>query len=348
VVVIPAHNESASIAVSVASVTNQCYPSELRRVVVVADNCEDDTARVAGNAGAEVWERTDRQRRGKGAALAWAFERMQAENPRADAVVVMDADCTAGPDLLASFAQRLADGASFLQGRYEANNSTDSPDAALRSAAFLIYNVVRPRGKCALGLSAGLSGTGMCLRLDGLDAVPWEPHSVVEDLEHHAAILAAGMRVQFVDSARVFTPVPQRLRGTREQQQRWDGGRMAVSFAAGRRLLRLGLRTANPRTTLEGVELMLLFPQGFQALVMVLALTLAAVSRSRTSARLSMAAMAGEAVYVVGGLAQCRAPRHLYLGLLQAPRLLAGKLPVYAGLVRHGAPKEWGRSVRNA
>jgi 1,2-diacylglycerol 3-beta-glucosyltransferase len=47
-VVIPAHDEEASIARCVESLRAQTYPSELVDVVVVADNCTDDTAAVAG------------------------------------------------------------------------------------------------------------------------------------------------------------------------------------------------------------------------------------------------------------------------------------------------------------
>jgi cellulose synthase/poly-beta-1,6-N-acetylglucosamine synthase-like glycosyltransferase len=66
-VLIPAHNESAGI-----EATLRCLQAQLRagdRVLVVADNCDDDTAAVARDAGAEVIERIDAIHRGKGFAL---------------------------------------------------------------------------------------------------------------------------------------------------------------------------------------------------------------------------------------------------------------------------------------
>ena len=87
-IVIPAHDEAAVIARTLAELP----PSEsLARVVVVADNCVDDTAAIAGSAGAQVVVRTDVERRGKGFALAAAREFLRADPP--DVVVILDADC---------------------------------------------------------------------------------------------------------------------------------------------------------------------------------------------------------------------------------------------------------------
>src|SRR5262245_25077477 len=60
-VLIPAHNEEAGIATTIRNVLEQTVPSD--RVLVVADNCDDRTAQVAREAGAEVVERADAERR---------------------------------------------------------------------------------------------------------------------------------------------------------------------------------------------------------------------------------------------------------------------------------------------
>src|SRR4051812_22547884 len=65
-------------------------------LVVVADRCTDATAQLARAAGASVLERTDGPP-GKGAALAWALERVLAESRPPDAIAVVDADCRATP-----------------------------------------------------------------------------------------------------------------------------------------------------------------------------------------------------------------------------------------------------------
>src|SRR5581483_6965365 len=94
-VVVPAHDEEVSIARCVASLTAQSYPTELYEVVVVADNCRDDTAARAGAAGATVLERHDQSARGKGHALRFGFDHVLRADPAPDAVVVVDADSVA-------------------------------------------------------------------------------------------------------------------------------------------------------------------------------------------------------------------------------------------------------------
>ena len=65
-VVVPAHDEERGVSATVRSLLAVEYPPELRRVVVVADNCTDRTAARAAEAGAIVLVRNDPGRRGKG------------------------------------------------------------------------------------------------------------------------------------------------------------------------------------------------------------------------------------------------------------------------------------------
>jgi len=66
-VLIPAHNEASLIASTLESIRPQLASSD--RLIVVADNCSDDTAAIAAGAGAESIVRTDQTKRGKGFAL---------------------------------------------------------------------------------------------------------------------------------------------------------------------------------------------------------------------------------------------------------------------------------------
>src|SRR5258708_38764066 len=58
-VIVPAHDEELGIAATVESLLAVDYPAELRRVLVVADNCGDATAARARDAGAVGLARTD-------------------------------------------------------------------------------------------------------------------------------------------------------------------------------------------------------------------------------------------------------------------------------------------------
>src|SRR5580698_3636168 len=66
-VVMPAHDEESIIAAALRAVMPQLSSTD--RVIVVADNCSDQTASIAAAEGAEVIVRSDSIRRGKGYAL---------------------------------------------------------------------------------------------------------------------------------------------------------------------------------------------------------------------------------------------------------------------------------------
>lgn len=241
VVVVPAHDESAGIGRTVASLLALEWPSELRRICVVADNCSDDTATRAREAGAEVIERNDPERRGKGYALDLAFTNLLHEGS-CDAMVVVDADTAVAPGLLAAFAARLEEGAQALQAFYGVLN----PDAGWRTRlitiALAIFHRLRGRGREALGLSCGLRGNGMCFTADTLRQVPHRAFSIVEDLEYGLQLGRAGIRVEFVDDTHVLGEMVSSEQSARSQRQRWEGGRAQILKRYGWPMLGEGIR----------------------------------------------------------------------------------------------------------
>jgi len=91
-VLVPAHNESIGLRDTVDDIRKQLHSAD--RVLVVADNCTDDTATVARSAGAEVTERHDTHKIGKGYALHWGLTYLGADPP--EIVIIIDADCRIG------------------------------------------------------------------------------------------------------------------------------------------------------------------------------------------------------------------------------------------------------------
>ncbi|MGB3715272.1 MAG: glycosyltransferase, partial [Candidatus Promineifilaceae bacterium] len=75
-VIIPAHNEELVIGRTVSNLLKMNYRQEMIDIVVIADNCDDNTAQVAREAGAICLEREAEPRGRKGYALAWYLERV--------------------------------------------------------------------------------------------------------------------------------------------------------------------------------------------------------------------------------------------------------------------------------
>ena len=222
-VLIPAHNEETLIVRAIQSVL-QSADSAATTVLVVAHNCTDATAAKARAAGASVLLLDDSTRSGKGYALSEGFRAALAGDSQA--VLVMDADSLMDANLLAHVRHQLQAGARALQCRYEVNNSHDSARTKLMSLAFFGMNVIRPRGRARLGFSAGIVGNGFVIHRDVLTLVPYGSHSIVEDVEYHLALLRAGIRVRFVDTAGVRGEMPATSKSSRAQRARWEGGRI--------------------------------------------------------------------------------------------------------------------------
>lgn len=72
VILVPAHNESVGIKTTLETLLPQINSPE--NIIVIADNCIDDTAAIARQYGVTVLERQDTQRRGKGYALDYSLQ----------------------------------------------------------------------------------------------------------------------------------------------------------------------------------------------------------------------------------------------------------------------------------
>lgn len=245
VVVVPAHDEERGIAATVASLRAMDWPAEQVRIVVVADNCADATAARAAAAGAEVLVRVDASRRGKGHALAFAFERVLSD-AWADAVVVVDADTSVSRELLRAFDARFEAGTEALQAEYGVRNPGASWRTRLLVVALATFHGARSNARERLGLSVGLRGNGMAFARSVLERVPYTAYSLVEDVEYGLRLGEAGIRVGHVPEARVLGDMAASSSAAETQRDRWERGRRALARGEARRLLRLALARRDP------------------------------------------------------------------------------------------------------
>ncbi|HWD76098.1 MAG TPA: glycosyltransferase family 2 protein [Solirubrobacteraceae bacterium] len=344
-VLIPAHNEERGVADAVHALIAQAYPADRLAVIVIADNCTDDTAGVAARAGATVWPREDPVARGKGPALSWALERLRRELPATEAVLIVDADCIASPNLCAVVAERLADPrVQAVQARYDVSNPDASPTAALRAAGFILRHVIRARGRARLGLSAGLFGSAMAFRMDLFDEVQW-PSSITEDTELHLLLVQRGIRVDFAEGAGVHSPMPTTADAAVEQQIRWESGNAQLTGAYLMRLVARGLVTGDVQLLVAGGELLVPSQSMLAAGSLGVGVVSVALGRRGTAA-LAAATAVGQAVYVFGGLTAAGAPPASLRALAHAPEFVAARLRVLARVASGRRAETWVRTTR--
>lgn len=241
-VIVPAHDEAAGIGRTIASLKKLAWPTDDYRIVVVADNCTDDTAAIAAASGANVIERHDLQQRGKGYALNYAFAQ-SARDRWARAVVVVDADSEASSNLLSTIATRVASGAHAVQVHYDVLNPQASWRTRLMTIAMGAFHTVRSRAREHLGLSCGIRGNGWCVTHELLEKIPYRAFSLTEDIEYGIDIGIQGYRVFYCDEAQVYGEMVSTAKSAGSQRQRWEQGRFQLIRERTWPLLRLGLAT---------------------------------------------------------------------------------------------------------
>ena len=197
-VLIPAHNEGNGIVPTLADIKNQLQPGD--RMLVVVDNCTDDTEEVATSAGAEITVRSDLTRIGKGYALDWGIDRLSDDPPAI--VIVIDADCRFVPGTLDRLAITCAQSQRPVQSLYLMTAPTGPTiNHQVAEFAWRVKNWVRPLGLHALGLPCQLMGTGMAFPWDVIRSADLSSGFIVEDLKLGLELAAAGHAPVFCPSA---------------------------------------------------------------------------------------------------------------------------------------------------
>lgn len=345
-VLIPAHNEEPVIGQTLTSLNGQLGP--LDRLIVIADNCADQTAALARQAGAEVFERHDLERRGKGYALAFAVEQLRSDPPAV--VLIIDADCQAHAGLVEGLARTALARGRPVQGVYLLDPPpAPSPKAAVSALAFLVKNLVRPLGMHRLGLPCHLTGAGMAFPWPILAGAKLASGNIVEDMQLGMDLAFTGTPALFCPSVKVTSQLPAKEEAATKQRTRWEHGHLQTLLANGPRLLARGLARLQPG--LVGLALDLCVPP----LSLLVLLWLAAM--------IATAALGWWTAWWVPALILVAAGALLLLAILSAwarfgravcpfstlaslPVYLLWKVPVYFAFL-FKPQKEWVRTERD-
>jgi len=255
-VIIPAHNEELLLKRLLMSIQKQDYPRELYKAIVIADNCDDNTARIGLENSAQVFERRDDLHRGKGYAIKFALERVDMKEY--DALFIIDADSVTGDDLLRQLDTAMRKGARIIQCYNGVANPDESWFTRLLDVSRTIGNEILLPAKQKLGLSSNLMGNGMCFTSTILVKYGWDAFTVGEDWEYYAKLVQSGETVAFANRARVYHQESSSLKQATSQRMRWSSGRFAVIWKYGLGIFSSGLKEMNLKKV--DASLPLLFP----------------------------------------------------------------------------------------
>ena len=239
-VLIAARNEEAVIGKLIDSIKAQSYPDRLVKIFVAADNCTDATAEAARSHGAEVYERYDMTRRGKGYALDFLLREIKLRgHGRFDGYIVLDADNVLDRDFILHMNETFSAGHDIVTCYRSSKNYGDNWISAGYALWFLRESRYLNSARARLGSSCGVSGTGFLFSQAVLDAQGggWPFHLLTEDIEFTIDNVTRGMKVGYCPDAIAYDEQPISFRQSWAQRLRWSRGYLQVFKKYGRALI---------------------------------------------------------------------------------------------------------------
>jgi cellulose synthase/poly-beta-1,6-N-acetylglucosamine synthase-like glycosyltransferase len=345
-ILIPAHNEEGGISATLLSIAPQL--EEHDRLIVVADNCTDNTAAVARTEGAEVVVRTNEARRGKGFALDFGMRHLASNPP--DIVIIVDADCHVAPGAIDHLARTCAGFRRPVQAQYLMQNK---PNARLRMRvaefAWVVKNLVRPLGLRNLGLPCQLMGSGMAFPWISISAVNLADAGIVEDMKMGLDLARRGASTVFCPQALVLSIFPSHEDGIKDQRTRWEHGHLGTILSEAPGVFYEGLKKLD--LPLMALALDLCVPPLALLLLQVLGIWLvSAICFAATGHRGAL--LISSIAVVIFGIAVLTAWATHGRRIISFPSLLSAffyplwKIPMYVRFV-FSRQSDWVRSKRD-
>ncbi len=235
IVVIPAHNEAASIGKTLRSLRYQTRLPE--QVMVVCDNCTDDTAAIAAQNGAQVM-RTLRNAGRKAGALNQSLSLILPAIDDEDFVLTMDADSQLSRNWIKEAAEALDQhrNVGAVCGMFLGEAGHGLIGQLQRNEYFRYARYVRRHKQVRV-----LSGTGTLFRVRALREIArerdnrlpgrhgqyYDPTSITEDNEITLAMKTVGYQCWVARGCYTLTEVMPTWRDLFRQRLRWQKGTLS-------------------------------------------------------------------------------------------------------------------------
>jgi len=314
----------------------------------VADNCADDTAAIAAAGGAEVIERQDADRRGKGYALEFGIRHLAMDPP--DVVIVVDADCRLAEGAIDQLVAACRVSGRPVQALYLMTAPSESRiNHQVAQFAWRVRNWLRPLGLNALGLPCHMMGTGMALPWAVIGSANLGNGCIVEDLVLGLDLALAGHPPLFCPAARVTSEFAASRAGADSQRRRWEHGHIQTILMTAPRLLGGALLRFDWHLLAQSLDLAVP-PLSLLGLLVVASAavcgTAALLGASKVALAISGVSLLAFAAAVLMAWLKCGRDVLPPGALLLLAPYVAGKLRLYCQLLLGGAESQWVRTDR--
>lgn len=237
-IIIPARNESAVIGDTIKNLFSQNYPRELYDIFVVADNCTDNTAEIAREAGAIVFERFDDDPNHKRAsyALKFGFQKILKDYDNYDAFIKFDADNFAHPDYFSKMNDAFESGVEIARPYSNSKNLTANMSSKISGLYYIRNSRFSCSARSALGTSQMLTGAGLMVSANIIrDIDGWDAMSISDDTQFAMKRILEGKKTHYVSEAICYEDQPESIKDTFNRNKRFGKGINKIFFNEGLR-----------------------------------------------------------------------------------------------------------------
>ena len=222
IIALPANNEETVIGNLINSLKMQDYDKDLFDIYVIADNCTDNTAKIARENGAIVYERFDETKKTKGYALNWFLDKMKDKKDDYDALLVFDADNIVDKNFLNVMNKKLCQGEVLVQGYRDIKNPTDTWVSGGYAIFYWTMNRLYHLARYNMGLSPLINGTAFMVKWDMLIDEGWNTKTLTEDIEFALINISKGVKLGWAKDAIVYDEQPLTFKQSWKQRERWS------------------------------------------------------------------------------------------------------------------------------
>lgn len=242
-ILIAARNEEAVIKNLIISLNKQNYPLDKYEIIVIINNCVDNTKMIVQDLGVNVIECKE-EVRSKGDVLKYTFYILK-DRSDIDAYVIFDADNVVHRNFLLEMNKAINCGYSFAQGFRDTKNIYDNWLSSSYALLYYIQSLFINKSRYNLGRSAFLNGTGFMVKKSVIDKYGFNPVTLTEDIELTAFCALNGEKIAFVEKAITYDEQVTSFKVSLNQRKRWSFGTIQCLKTYCLPLLKTGIRNGS-------------------------------------------------------------------------------------------------------